>query len=119
MFELMAALKEAAKAVKAAAGVEVMVFSSMEAQVGEFISVTNYDSLADFEEKGSKVLASPAYQAAVKKFDGPGSYPARAAIVSCGRDRNQICTAPPARGRPAERTSLARKARGVASGHPD
>jgi len=70
MSELMAALKETAEAVKAAAGVEVMVFASMGAQVGEFISVTNYDSLADFEEKGSKVLASPAYQAAIKKFEG-------------------------------------------------
>jgi hypothetical protein len=75
-FELLAALKEAAGAVKAAAGVEVMVFGSLGAQVGEYISVSNYDSLADFEEKGGKILASPEYQAVVKKFEGlivPGS----------------------------------------------
>jgi hypothetical protein len=75
-FELLAALKETAGAVKAAAGVDVTVFGSMGAQVGEFVSVSNYASLAEFEEKAAKVLASPLYQAAVKKYEGlivPGS----------------------------------------------
>jgi hypothetical protein len=40
------------------------------AQVGEFTSVTNYSSLADFEEKTMKLLASAEFQAAVKKLEG-------------------------------------------------
>ena len=69
-FEVLAALKEAAAAVKAAAGVDVIVFGSMGAQVGEFISVSNYESLADFEAKMTKVLSSSQYQSAIKKFEG-------------------------------------------------
>ena len=69
-FELMAALKEVASVVKSVAGVEVTTFASMGAQVGEFVSVSNYSSLADFEEKSAKVLGSPKYHEAVKKFEG-------------------------------------------------
>ena len=65
-FELHAALKEAAAIIKRVAGVEVTTFASMGAQVGETISVSNYGSLADFEEKSAKILGSPEYQAVVK-----------------------------------------------------
>lgn len=69
-FEVLAALKEAAAAVKTAAGVDMLVFGSMGAQVGEFISVSTYESLADFEAKMAKILANSQYQAAIKKFEG-------------------------------------------------
>ena len=75
-FELMAALKEAAAVIQTVAGLEVRTFASMGAQVGEFVSVSNFASLADFEEKSGKLLASPQYHAVVKKFEGlvvPGS----------------------------------------------
>ena len=75
-FALVAVLKEAAEAVKAAAGVEVMVFGSLGAQVGEYISVSNYDSLGDFETKAVKILGDERYQAVIKKLEGlvvPGS----------------------------------------------
>jgi hypothetical protein len=74
--EVLAVSKEVAVVVKRVAGVDVTLFASMGAQVGEFVSVTNYDSFADFEEKGLKILGNPDYQATVKKFDGllvPGS----------------------------------------------
>jgi hypothetical protein len=69
-FELLAALKEAAALVKSVTGVEVTIFSSMGAQVGEYVSVTNFSSLADFEEKMAKLLGSAEWQAVVKKFEG-------------------------------------------------
>jgi hypothetical protein len=75
-FEVVALSKETAAVIKAAAGVEVTIFGRLGAQVGEIVSVTNYSSLADFEEKVAKILASPAYQAVAKKFEGllvPGS----------------------------------------------
>jgi hypothetical protein len=75
-FELLAALKEAAAVVQKVTGAEVTTFGSMGAHVGEFVSVTNYSSLADFEEKSAKLLASKEYHAVVKKFEGlivPGS----------------------------------------------
>jgi len=75
-FEVMAALKEAASVIKSVTGVEVTIFSSMGAQVGEYVSVSNYSSLADFEEKMAKLLGSAEWQAMVKKFEGlmvPGS----------------------------------------------
>ena|SRR5271157_5768375 len=75
-FELMAALKEAASVVKSVTGVEVTIFSSMGAHIGEYVSVSNYSSLADFEEKMAKLLGSAEWQAMVKKFEGlivPGS----------------------------------------------
>ena len=76
VFELQAIMKEAASVVKAVSGVEVMTFASMGSHVGEVVSVSNYSSLADFEEKATKILASPEYQAVVKKLEGlvvPGS----------------------------------------------
>ncbi len=75
-FEVMTALKEAASVIKSVTGVEVTIFSSMGAQVGEYVSVSNYSSLADFEEKMAKLLGSAEWQAMVKKFEGlmvPGS----------------------------------------------
>ena len=66
----MAALKEAASVIKSVNGVEVTTFASMGAQVGEFVSVSNYSSLADFEEKSAKILGSAKYQEVVKKFEG-------------------------------------------------
>jgi hypothetical protein len=75
-FELMAALKEAASVAKSVTGVEITIFSSMGAQVGEYVNVSNYSSLADFEEKMAKLLGSAEWQAVVKKFEGlivPGS----------------------------------------------
>ena len=75
-FELMAALKEAASVIKSVTGVEVTIFSSMGAQVGEYANVSNYSSLADFEEKMAKLVGSAEWQAVVKKFEGlivPGS----------------------------------------------
>jgi hypothetical protein len=75
-FELLAALKESAAIVKSVSGIDVTIFGSMGAQVGEYVSVTNYSSLADFEEKAAKILGSAQYQAVVKKFEGlvvPGS----------------------------------------------
>ncbi len=75
-FELMAVLKEAAEIVRSVTGVEVLTFGSMGSHVGEYVSVSNYASLADFEEKAAKVLADVKYQAVVKKFEGlivPGS----------------------------------------------
>lgn len=75
-FELMALLKEAGKVTKAVAGIEVTTFASMGAQVGEFVSVSNYSSLADYEERVSKVLASSEWHAFTKKLEGlvvPGS----------------------------------------------
>jgi hypothetical protein len=75
-FELLAVLKEAAAVVEKVAGAEVTTFGSMGAHVGEFVSVSNYSSLADFEEKSGKLLASKEYQAVVKKLEGlvvPGS----------------------------------------------
>jgi len=68
-FELMAALKEAASVIKSVGGVEVTTFASMGAQVGEFVSVSNYSSLADFEEKSAKILGSAKYQEVVKKIE--------------------------------------------------
>jgi len=76
IFELLAVLKEAAAVVKSVTGVEVTIFSSMGARVGEYVSVSNYSSLADFEEKMTKLLDSAEWQAMVKKFEGlnvPGS----------------------------------------------
>ena len=70
VFELAAALKEVASVVHAVAGVEVQAFASMGAQVGEMVAVSNYASLAEFEEKSAKILASPEYQAAVRKLEG-------------------------------------------------
>ncbi len=75
-FELLAVLKEAAAVVKKIAGVEVMTFASMGSNVGEFVSVSNYSSLAEFEEKSTKLLGSAEYQSVVKKIRGlvvPGS----------------------------------------------
>jgi len=75
-FELLAVLKEAAGVVKSVAGTEVTTFTSMGSHVGEFVSVSNYTSLADFEEKSAKILASGEWHAVVKKFEGlvvPGS----------------------------------------------
>jgi hypothetical protein len=68
--ELMAVLKEAAGVAKAVAGIEIMNFASMGAQVGETVSVSNYSSLADFEEKAGKLFASPEWQAMIRKFEG-------------------------------------------------
>jgi hypothetical protein len=75
-FDLLEVLKELRDAVKAAAGVDVMILATMGSQVGEYFSASNYDSLADFEAKGTKILGDARYQAAVKKLDGlvvPGS----------------------------------------------
>jgi hypothetical protein len=75
-FELLAVLKEVAAVVKAVAGVEVLTFGSMGANVGEMVSVSNYSNLADFEEKSAKLIASAEYHAVVKKLEGlvvPGS----------------------------------------------
>jgi hypothetical protein len=75
-FELLTLSKETAAVVNAVAGVEVTVFGRLGAQVGEVVSVSNYSSLANFEEKSAKILASAQYQAVVKKFEGvilPGS----------------------------------------------
>lgn len=75
-FELLEVLKEAAEAVKAAAGVDVMILATMGSQVGEYFSASNYENFADFEAKGMKILSDPRYQAVVKKLDGlvaPGS----------------------------------------------
>ncbi len=69
-FELMAALKEAADVVKSVTGAEVTTFASMGAHVGEFVSVSNYASLAEFEEKVAKLLGNAKYQAVIKKFEG-------------------------------------------------
>jgi hypothetical protein len=69
-FEVMALLKEAAEIVKSVTEVEVTVFGSMGSHVGEFVSVSNYASLADCEEKVAKLLADTKYHAAVKKFEG-------------------------------------------------
>jgi hypothetical protein len=63
-FELMAALKEAASVAKSVTGVEITIFSSMGAQVGEYVNVS------------TKLLGSAEWQAVVKKFEGvivPGS----------------------------------------------
>ena len=76
VFELQAVLKEAAAVVQKVGSVEVLTFASMGANVGEFVSVSNYNSLADFEEKATKILASAEYQAVVGKLEGlvvPGS----------------------------------------------
>ena len=75
-FALRAVLKEAAAVVEKVAGVEVATFASMGSQVGEFVSVSNYSSLAEFEEKSAKLLGSADHQAVVKKLAGlvvPGS----------------------------------------------
>ena len=75
-FELQAALKEVVAAVKEVSGVEVTIMASFGSQVGEFVSASNYESLADFEEKGAKIIGSAQYQAAIRKFEGlivPGS----------------------------------------------
>jgi hypothetical protein len=69
-FEVLAVIKETAAVVKAEAGVEVTVFGRLGGHVGEIVSVTNYNSLADFEEKVAKILASAKYQAVIKKFEG-------------------------------------------------
>jgi hypothetical protein len=69
-FELIAAVKEAASVVKAVTGHEVMTFASMGAQVGETVSVVNFDSWAEYEEATDKLIASRDYQAIVKKFEG-------------------------------------------------
>jgi hypothetical protein len=69
-FEVIAALKETAEIVKSVTGVEVMTFGSMGSHVGEYVSVSNYTSLADFEEKATKLLSNAKYQAAIKKFEG-------------------------------------------------
>ena len=68
--EVAALLKETAAIIKSVVGVDVIVFSSLGAQVGELMSVSNYNNLADFEEKGTKILGSAEYQAAIKKFEG-------------------------------------------------
>jgi hypothetical protein len=76
VFELQAVLKETAAIIKTVSGVEIMIFASMGSHVGEVAAVSNYSSLADFEEKATKILASPEYQAVVKKLEGlvvPGS----------------------------------------------
>ena len=76
VFELQAVLKEVAAVVKAVSDVEVLTFASMGAQIGEVVTVSNYSSLADFEEKAAKILGSAEYQAVVKKLEGlvvPGS----------------------------------------------
>lgn len=76
VFELQAVLKEVAATIKAVSGVEVAIFASMGASVGEVVAVSNYNSLADFEEKAARILGSPEYQAKVKKLEGlvvPGS----------------------------------------------
>jgi hypothetical protein len=56
--------------------VEVTTFTSMGSQVGEIVSVSNYSSLPDFEEKSAKLLGSSEWHAMAKKFEGlivPGS----------------------------------------------
>jgi hypothetical protein len=76
LFELQAVLKEVAAVVKAVSGVEVLIFGSMGAKIGEMVTASNYSSLADFEEKWAKILGSAEYQAVVKKLEGlivPGS----------------------------------------------
>ena len=76
VFELQAALKEIAAIVREVADIDVVTFSSMGAQVGEFVNVSNFANFAEFEEKSGKLLSSPKYQAAIKKLDGlvvPGS----------------------------------------------
>jgi hypothetical protein len=75
-FELQAVLKEVAAVLKAVSGVETLTFASMGAQIGEMVNVSNYSSLADFEEKWAEILASSEYQAVVKKLERlvvPGS----------------------------------------------
>ncbi len=69
-FALLGALKEAAAVVKKVAGVEATIFASMGSKVGEFVSVSNYSSLAEFEEKSAKLLGNAEYQAAVKALAG-------------------------------------------------
>ena len=69
-FELVAAVKEIAAVIHAVAGVEVQIFASLGAQVGEMVAVSNFASLAEFEEKSTKILTSPEYQAAVRKVGG-------------------------------------------------
>ena len=68
-FELMAALKEAASIAKSVTGLEVTNFVSMGSKVGETVSVVNYGSLADYEEKTAKLLASAEWQTLAKKFE--------------------------------------------------
>src|SRR5208283_3092983 len=61
-FEVMAALKETGEIVKSVTGVEVMTCGSMGSHVGEFVSVSNYTSLADFEEKATSGVTSFGHQ---------------------------------------------------------
>ena len=68
-FELLAALKETAEIVKSVTGTEVINFASMGAQVGETVSVLNFSSLAEYEEKIAKLVASADYRAAMKSFE--------------------------------------------------
>jgi hypothetical protein len=74
--EVLAVSKEVAAVVKRIADIDALVFASMGNQIGQFVTVTNYASFADFEEKALKILGSTEYQAIVKKYDGllvPGS----------------------------------------------
>jgi hypothetical protein len=69
-------LKEVREVVKAAAGVDMMIFATMGSQVGEYFTASNYESFADFETKAMKIIGDGRYQSAVKKLNGvvvPGS----------------------------------------------
>jgi hypothetical protein len=74
--EVLAIAREVAAVIKRVADVDVTIFATMGSQVNEFVSVTNYSSFAEFEEKGNKILGNPEYQAVIRKYEGllvPGS----------------------------------------------
>ena len=68
-------------------------FTSMGSQVGETVSVSNYSSLSDFEEKSAKLLGSSEWHAVAKKFEGL-IVPARLATISCVRSSIRSASPP-------------------------
>jgi antibiotic biosynthesis monooxygenase (ABM) superfamily enzyme len=69
-FEVIAYIKETQALVKKVVGLESTIYAVSGGAVGEFVSVLRFDSFAHFEEVVLKLLASPEYQAIVKKGEG-------------------------------------------------
>jgi hypothetical protein len=65
--ELLAHAKEIASVVKRASGTEVSVGNSLFGTPGEIVWTSNYDSLAQLEERATRISSSAEYTAMLKK----------------------------------------------------
>src|SRR5476649_2216395 len=74
--DLMAFAKEIVQVIKQANGVDVSISTAIGGALGAIAWTSMYESLAQMEESGAKLMADPGYLAMLRKVEGlvvPGS----------------------------------------------